>query len=71
MHKKKKEVTGSVKQIWIKLHEYLSDCITVVVSYDLKFTDSRIYAVAGDSENLRNSTYSDEKNLFLGKCKYN
>lgn len=66
-----KEVIGSVKKIWMKLHEYWSDCITVLVSYDLKVIDSRIYAVTGDSENLRNSTYSDEKKLFLGKCKCN
>lgn len=50
--------------MWMKLHEYWSDCITVMVSYDLKVIDSRIYAVTGDSENLRNSTYSGEKKLF-------
>lgn len=37
----------------------------------LKSVDPRIYAVIGDSENLRNYTHSDETYSFLGNLKSN
>lgn len=37
----------------------------------LKSIDPRIYAVMGDSENLRNYTHSDETYLFLDHLNYN